>query len=104
MAGMGRTRVRRRRVVAALAAAGVLAGFAGPAARIVQAEPRVVEPREAEAARRYVVRPGDTVWSIAAAEVGETEDPRALVDAILSVNGAEAGRLMPGQTLIIPVG
>lgn len=95
--------------MATLVAAGVLAGFAGPAARIVRAEPRgaearVVEPLEVEAARRYVVRPGDTVWSIAAGEVGEAEDPRPLVDAILSANGAEAGRLLPGQTLIIPVG
>lgn len=90
--------------MATLVAAGVLAGFAGPAARIVRAEPRVVEPLEVEAARRYVVRPGDTVWSIAAGEVGEAEDPRPLVDAILSANGAEAGRLLPGQTLMIPAG
>lgn len=85
--------------MAAVAVAGVLAGFAGPAARIVQAQ-----GREPEAARRYVVRPGDTVWSIAAGEVGEAEDPRPLVDAILTSNGTEAGRLLPGQTLIIPVG
>ena len=53
------------------------------------------------AAHRYVVRPGDTVWSIAG-RVARGEDPRAVVDEILRANRVDAGALAPGQTLLIP--
>lgn len=49
----------------------------------------------------YVVRAGDTVWSIAAREAGGA-DPRALVDAIAVRNGIDAGAVVPGQALVIP--
>ena len=49
----------------------------------------------------YVVRPGDTVWSIAS-DLSEGSDPRILVDAIVHRNRIEAGAIVPGQALTIP--
>jgi nucleoid-associated protein YgaU len=48
-----------------------------------------------------VVRPGDTVWSIAERASGGG-DPRSLVDAIAARNGIDAGSIVPGQALVIP--
>ncbi|MBI2237055.1 MAG: LysM peptidoglycan-binding domain-containing protein [Actinobacteria bacterium] len=94
---MGRTRVRRRRLGAGLIVLGAAAALAGPALHPMP------EARPASA-RSYVVRPGDTLWSIASSIVGSTEDPRPLVDALRRSNGADPGALVPGQTLVIPVG
>jgi LysM repeat protein len=52
---------------------------------------------------RYVVRPGDTLWSIAQ-RVSPGEDPRPVVDLLTSANDLEPGNLVPGQTLIVPAG
>jgi nucleoid-associated protein YgaU len=49
----------------------------------------------------YVVRPGDTLWSIARRI--QDGDPRPLVDAIQAANRADPGALAPGQVLLIPV-
>lgn len=49
----------------------------------------------------YVVRVGDTVWSIAERAAGGA-DPRALVDAIAIRNGIDTGAVLPGQALVIP--
>ncbi len=49
----------------------------------------------------YVVRPGDTVWSIAVGVAGGA-DPRDVVDAIAVRNGIDAGDVVPGQALVIP--
>jgi nucleoid-associated protein YgaU len=54
------------------------------------------------ASRPYVIKPGDTVWSIAERIAGPEEDPRPVVDAILRSNGVRAGSLVPGQVLVIP--
>ena len=48
-----------------------------------------------------MVRPGDTLWSIAARFEPST-DPRIVVDAIGSANGVDPGALVPGQQLAIP--
>jgi nucleoid-associated protein YgaU len=51
---------------------------------------------------RYVVRSGDTLWSIAA-RVSPERDPRGVVDAIARANaGLVAGSLQAGQLLLIP--
>jgi len=50
--------------------------------------------------RRYVVRPGDTLWSIARGI--QDGDPRPLVDAIQVANRADLGALVPGEVLLIP--
>jgi LysM repeat protein len=56
---------------------------------------------EAHASRTYVVRSGDTLWSIAARFAPST-DPRIVVDAIAAANGVDPGALVPGQQLSIP--
>lgn len=58
-------------------------------------------PDEARPTGHYVVRIGDTLWSIAERLV-PGEDPRPLVDALQGANGVDAGSLVPGQTLVIP--
>jgi nucleoid-associated protein YgaU len=96
---MNRTRVRRRRLGAALLGLGVVAGFAGTAASASgpsQGEERLV------ASHRYVVKAGDTLWAIAEHQTGG-EDPRPLVDAIADANDLDAAGIVPGQTLIVPV-
>ena len=75
----------------------VAAVWAGPAADAT-GDPRETFP---ESSHRYVVRPGDTLWSIAE-RAAQGEDPRELVDAMASVNGVDAGAIVPGQTLLIP--
>ena len=48
-----------------------------------------------------VVQPGDTLWSIAEA-VAPEEDPRAVVDAIVDLNGLRDVDLLPGAELQLP--
>jgi LysM repeat protein len=48
-----------------------------------------------------VVRSGDTLWSIAA-DAAPEEDTRAVVDAIMAVNGLDDVGLAPGQVLQLP--
>ncbi len=51
-------------------------------------------------AERYVVRPGDTLWAIAATRYGG--DTREGVWRIRERNGAAADTLEPGETLLVP--
>lgn len=88
---------RRRRLAATLSVALVAGVWAGPLGRIVAGESG---PRLASRSS-YVVRQGDTLWSIAQ-RVAPGEDPRPLVDAIVSVNGVDAAAIDPGQTLLVP--
>lgn len=48
------------------------------------------------------VRPGDTLWSIAAARAGGNADVQELVDRISEANHLHAATLQPGQHLRIP--
>jgi nucleoid-associated protein YgaU len=102
---MGRTRVRsRRRIVAAMVSVAVGLVLGAPVAGALGRHPRPAEPKVLPASRReqvYVVRTGDTVWSIAE-RTAAGADPRALVDAIAARNGIEAGAVVPGQALVIP--
>lgn len=50
-----------------------------------------------------VVRPGDTLWSIAAREM-PGRDPREAVVAIRQANGIASGEIAPGQRLHLPKG
>lgn len=50
--------------------------------------------------RTYVVRPGDTVWSIAARTYGG--DPRRGVWRIEQRNGLAGGVIRPGRRLVLP--
>jgi nucleoid-associated protein YgaU len=48
-----------------------------------------------------VVRPGDTLWSLASAVAGD-DDVRVVVDRIREVNGLRSSDLRPGQVLVLP--
>jgi LysM repeat protein len=77
----------------------VAAVWAGPLGRIVAGS----EGAGLASRSSYVVREGDTLWSIAQ-RVAPGEDPRPLVDAITVANGVDAGAIVPGQTLLVPSG
>ena len=91
---------RRRAVAAVLGVALVL--VAAQAGGALGGSPLAVPERrpavsEAAGTTRYVVEPGDSLWSIAE-ELTPGEDPRPVVDAL-----AEARRgapLIPGETII----
>lgn len=51
-------------------------------------------------AREYVVRSGDTLWSIASAEYGG--DPREGVWRLQRRNGLRGATIVPGQRLLLP--
>jgi hypothetical protein len=91
---MNRTPVRRRRILAAslLVGAVVVGSRAAGAAGDGQSVP---------AARRHVVRPGETLWSIALG-AAPGRDPRHLIDAIERLNGLTGDDLVPGLELRIP--
>jgi LysM repeat protein len=94
---MTRTRVRRRRVGLLLVSLAV-----GVGAAVVTSSPE--QPAAISVAHHgYVVKAGDTLWSIAE-RVGSEGDPRPMVDAIAASNGVDPGELIPGQTLLIPAG
>ena len=94
-----RTYVRRRRTAAVLGTALVVVLLSPLAAGAV----RRGEAPDAPAQRAVVVRAGDTLWSIAQ-QAQPDQDPRATVDAIQQLNQVDAGALVPGQTLVVPVG
>ncbi|NEK92618.1 LysM peptidoglycan-binding domain-containing protein [Modestobacter muralis] len=48
-----------------------------------------------------VVRSGDTLWSIAG-DVAPDQDRRAVVDAIVELNGLDSVDLLPGAELQLP--
>jgi LysM repeat protein len=55
--------------------------------------------------QRYVtvtVRPGDTLWSIAAAHSKASADMQEVVDRISDANHLQSGALQPGEQLRIP--
>ena len=56
--------------------------------------------RSAGPETRYVVRPGDTLWSIAASRYAG--DPREAVWKIKHRNGRHSSALSPGEVLALP--
>ena len=81
----------------------VLGGLAGVANRADADQPGPNRAGLTEnGTTRYVVRSGDTLWSIAN-RVAPDRDPRGVVDAIARANaGLVAGSLQAGQLLLIP--
>jgi nucleoid-associated protein YgaU len=86
-------RVRRRR--SAVVTAMVLLTLAVPAVS------RAVSRDHGPVATTYVVRAGDTLWSVAVRHA-PGKDPRFVVDAIVRANGIDAAHLVPGQVLQLP--
>ena len=103
------TRVRRRRlallVLAVLLAATTALGLqalSGLAEVGGSSEPTPIDARSGPVAgQRYVVQPGDTLWTIATA-VAPDDDPRVVVDALTSANGGPD--LEVGTELVLDVG
>ena len=52
--------------------------------------------------RRYVVKPGDTLWAIALRQYGG--DPREAVWELRDRNGLAGTTVQPGQVLVLPAG
>jgi LysM repeat protein len=94
---VSRTHVRRRR----LTAAALLVLALSVSAPAVSAAVTGGSSRRADVADRYVVQAGDTLWSIAVSRAPGT-DPRRVVQAIVDANQVDAGKLVPGQVLVIP--
>ncbi|MGH9229589.1 MAG: LysM peptidoglycan-binding domain-containing protein [Acidimicrobiales bacterium] len=101
------TRIRRRRLAAlvtavALIGATVAGGGAllGAASSVEPSSPQPVEapPLSPAVGQTYVVKPGDTLWSIAAA-IAPGSDPRPVVHALRAANGAPD--IQVGQRLTI---
>jgi LysM repeat protein len=93
---MARTHVRRRRLVAIAAALGVIGVLSGPVANAVGVGASAAGP-----SRTYVIRPGDTLWSIAKRS-SPAADPRLVIGAIRDANDLDPAALVPGQQLVIP--
>src|SRR5262245_14701750 len=96
---MSRTRVRRRRMTLTISLALVSAAWAGPAVRALGSPETPARVSRAS----YVVRQGDTLWTIAR-KLAPGSDPRPIVDLLSAMNGVDAGRLVPGQTLVVSAG
>ena len=79
--------------------AGAVAVWAlgGPVAEAVGLGDGPTTPR-----RVHVVRPGETLWSIAESLEPRT-DPRQVVFRIREANDLEPASLVPGQELVVPV-
>lgn len=84
----------RRRVVAGAAGLVVLVA-AGKAGAALGGSPLAV-PERHPAVTRYVVQPGDSLWSIAE-RLAPGRDPRPVVDALTTARGD--GPLVPGEVV-----
>ncbi len=51
-----------------------------------------------------VVKPGDTLWNIASSHNTNGTDIRELIYEISSINELSGEFIVPGQTLMIPIG
>ena len=107
--GPARRRVRLTRrgrlvvwVLAALTAAAVLIPVWLLAAGGAQAANHGLPPAAVHAGlRQVVVRPGQTLWSIAMA-AEPTADPRVVTQEIIQVNALSSQVLVPGESLWVP--
>jgi nucleoid-associated protein YgaU len=92
------TSQRRRRLARTLVVATVVtSGLGFLAGHAVAGSERPAHGRD----RAYVVRSGDTLWSIAG-RVDAGADPRAVVDALVAANHLRNAEIAPGQVLRVP--
>lgn len=87
----------RRRLVAGAVGLAVLV-MAGKAGAALGGSPLAV-PERSPAVTRHVVRPGDSLWSIAE-RLEPGRDPRPVVDALAAARGS--GPLVPGEVIVRP--
>ena len=95
---MSRTRVRRRRLAALCAAAGLAAVLSGPVANAVG----VGGAPEAHPLQDLRGAGPGTPCGRSPRALAPSTDPRVVVDAIATANGVDPGALVPGQQLSIP--
>ena len=88
----------RRRVVAVAVGLAALA-MAGKAGAALGGSPHAVPERRPAASSPSVVRPGDSLWSIAA-RLEPGHDPRPVVDALAATRGGAP--LVPGEVVTLP--
>jgi LysM repeat protein len=93
---MDRTPVRLWRIAACLILGATLVGIVGSRASAGASRSRP--------ASIYVVKAGDTLWSIAARVVGPAGDPRPVVDRLVTENHIRGALVTPGQRLTLPGG
>jgi nucleoid-associated protein YgaU len=84
---------RRIRIILGVLALTLLLGLAWNSLAMAQAEPPLVY--------KVVVKPGETLWSIAA-DYCQGEDPRPLIYAIRKTNQLDSADIFPGQVIVIP--
>ena len=98
--GMHRTYVRRRRTVAIVGAALIAVLLSPLAAGAVRRGEAPVTPAQ----QVVVIQAGDTLWTIAT-RARPGADPRVTIAEIERVNASiDPGALVPGQSLVVPVG
>ena len=85
---------RRRRLVALILVAAGIMGTARAAVALGGPTPLAAPEQPPAVATSYIVQPGDSLWTVAAAVAPDT-DPRRVVDAL---DAARDGRpLVPGE-------
>ncbi len=94
--------MRRRRVVLGMVAAGLLVALAlpwsGTGGSLATPGPALAGETVAPHAT-YVVRPGDTLWSIAT-RLDPSGDPRVVVARLEAQIGGDS--VVPGEQLVLP--
>lgn len=95
---MKRRRTKRERLLDILA----LLIIAGAALLLVSVS---MHKGAAEAVlwQEYVIMPGDTLWSIARREYGDTVDIREVIAEICAENDIAPDKLMPGTVIMVPM-
>jgi hypothetical protein len=87
-------------LIAVLAFVAILAGQAALGLFQAQAGP-VGSSTSSDAARTWVVQPGQTLWSIAE-RVDPNTDPRETVARIVSMNDLPSSAVAVGQQIFVP--
>jgi LysM repeat protein len=72
------------------------------AANVLTAKAGARQPDQPTRGRVYVVKSGDTVWSIARGQASPSADLRPLVDRLIQLNRLRGATIMPGQQLVLP--
>ena len=91
---------RRGKIVVALAAALLAAGLSLVIAASAQATSRSPGTTQ-QGLARVVVRPGQSLWSVAESADPNT-DTRSVIQQIIELNGLSVDTVLPGQSLWVP--